>query len=217
MSARTRKSKPTAQNLLEAYMQAVLDSGRFPATVYAFCKERDWEESDFYEHFGSLDGVRRAVWTAFFEQASQRLEQSPDFLAAPAREKVLGFFFTFFEVLGLNRSYALFDLEQGRRGPARFERLSGLRKPLRELAGAWFADAPASQKWGEARQRLLAEGFWAQLLFLLDFWMHDQSAGFAKTDAAIEKSVNVIFDLLDHAPFERVIDFGKFLVQERFS
>lgn len=217
MPARTRKSKPTANNLLEAYMQAVLDSGQFPATVYAFCKEQGWEESDFYEQFGSLDGLRRTVWTAFFEQAVRRLEQSPDFQAAPAREKVLGFFYTFFEVLALNRSYALFDLEHGRRGPARFERLSGLRKPLRDLAGTWLADAPGSGKWVEARQRLVAEGFWAQLLFLLDFWMHDQSAGFAKTDAAIEKSVHVLFDLLDHTPLERVIDFGKFLVQERFS
>lgn len=219
MPARPKTPKPTAENLIEAYMQTALETSTFPVSVYSFCKERGWEEADFYTQFGSLEGLRKAVWTAFFDQALERLEQSEGFEAAPAREKVLGFFYTFFELLGLNRSYVLLDLQAGTRGFKQVERLSALRGRTREVSGAWFGNAapPAMKKLAPARERLFAEGFWAQLLFLLDFWVNDESAGFEKTDAAIEKSVNTIFDLLDHTPLERVIDFGKFLVRERFS
>jgi len=219
MPARPTTPKPTAENLMEAYMQTALETGTFPVSVYSFCKERGWEEADFYQCYGSLEGLRKAVWTAFFDQALQRLEQSEGFETTPAREKVLGFFYTFFELLGLNRSYVLLDLQADKPHFKRVERLSALRSRIRDLSGAWFTSAtpPAMKKLAPARERLFAEGFWAQLLFLLDFWVKDDSAGFEKTDAAIEKSVHTIFDLLDHTPLERVIDFGKFLVRERFS
>jgi len=204
---------------MEAYMQTALETGAFPTSVYLFCKERGWEEADFYARYGSLEGLRKAVWTSFFDQALQRLEQSEGFQEAPARDKVLGFFFTFFELLGLNRSYVLLDLQADKRRLDKVQRLSGLRSRIRELSKAWFGmtPPPALKKLAPARENLVAEGFWAQFLFLLDFWVNDESAGFEKTDAAIEKSVHTLFDLLDHTPLERVIDFGKFLVRERFS
>jgi len=52
-------------------------------------------------------------------------------------------------------------------------------------------------------------------LFLLQFWINDSSAGFEKTDAAIEKSVKTVFDLFDTNTIDSVIDFGKFLWKER--
>ena len=38
--------------------------------------------------------------------------------------------------------------------------------------------------------------FWMHFVFVLQFWVHDESIGFEKTDAAIEKSVNLAFDLI---------------------
>lgn len=38
-----------------------------------------------------------------------------------------------------------------------------------------------------------------------------------KTDVAIEKSINTVFDVFDHTPLENVIDFGKFLAKELFT
>ena len=54
-------------------------------------------------------------------------------------------------------------------------------------------------------------------VFLLKFWMEDDSAGFEKTYLAIEKSVNTIFDVFDNTPLESIIDFGKFLFKENFA
>jgi hypothetical protein len=64
---------------------------------------------------------------------------------------------------------------------------------------------------------IFSEGAWVQLLFILKFWMEDQSPGFEKTDMAIEKSVRTVFDLFDNTPVESILDFGKFLWQEKFK
>lgn len=54
-------------------------------------------------------------------------------------------------------------------------------------------------------------------MFKLKYWMEDNSARFEKTDVAIEKSVNAIFDVFNTTPLESVLDFGKFLFKENFS
>jgi hypothetical protein len=47
--------------------------------------------------------------------------------------------------------------------------------------------------------------------------MEDKSPGFEKTDMAIEKSVQTVFELFDNTPLDRIIDFGKFLWKENFK
>ena len=47
--------------------------------------------------------------------------------------------------------------------------------------------------------------------------MNDNSAGFEKTDVAIEKSVNTVFDIFENTPLESIIDFGKFLWKEKMA
>jgi hypothetical protein len=54
-------------------------------------------------------------------------------------------------------------------------------------------------------------------MFILRFWTKDDSARFEKTDMAIEKSVNTIFDVFDNTPLENILDFGKFLYKESFA
>ena len=64
---------------------------------------------------------------------------------------------------------------------------------------------------------IVSEAVWIQFLFLMRFWMKDDSAGFDKTDVAIEKSVNTVFDVLDNTPLDSIIDLGKFLWKEQMS
>ena len=218
MSTEVNTGKPSEESLMTAYMQTVLETGAFPQSVYAFCKANHWEESDFYAMYGSLESLRKGIWTAFFNQTQERAQATAEYQDASIREKTLSFLFTFFELLSLNRSYVLMDLESGNT-IKRLDRLSALRTDLKKLAREWAQEEGNGRagKFSEVRESVFAEGIWAQFVFLLDFWRNDASAGFEKTDIAIEKSVNTVFDLFDHTPLDRVIDFGKFLVRERFS
>ena len=45
----------------------------------------------------------------------------------------------------------------------------------------------------------------------------DTSKGFEKTDALIEKSVNVVFEVFDNTRLDTILDLGKFLWKEKFA
>lgn len=54
-------------------------------------------------------------------------------------------------------------------------------------------------------------------MMALKFWMDDSSASFEKTDIFIEKSVKLSSELMNTAPLESLIDFGKFLFKEKIQ
>jgi hypothetical protein len=59
------------------------------------------------------------------------------------------------------------------------------------------------------------EALWFQVWFVFQFWLKDASPAFEKTDAAIEKSVNLAFDLMGKSALDTFIDFAKFLYQNK--
>jgi len=53
------------------------------------------------------------------------------------------------------------------------------------------------------------EAMWLQAWFVLKYWLDDRSPRFEKTDAAIEKSVNLAFDLMGKSAIDSFLDFAK--------
>jgi AcrR family transcriptional regulator len=219
MSAKTKKKNPSRKDLIAAFMTDTLEAERFPVSVYKFCKEHKISEAEFYAHFGSLESLQKEIWISFFNQTLELLEKDEAYAQYANREKLLSFFFTFFELLGLNRSYVLFALRQQGTQLQELEQLRGLRRGYKTFAKELILEANSekSNRFTRHNPEVFSEGAWLQLLFLLRFWMRDGSPGFEKTDMAIEKSVNTIFDVFDNTPLERVLDFGKFLYKEHLS
>lgn len=219
MSAKRKKEKADKKSLITAYMTETLEKERYPVSVFKFCKEQGIEEADFYSMFGSMESLQKGIWNSFFEQTVALLEKDKAYASYGNRERMLSFYFTFFELLGLNRSYVLFALGQSEQQMQQLGQLKGLRRHTRAYAKELIEDANAEKnlKITQHNPDVFAEGAWLQLMFLLRFWINDDSPGFEKTDVAIEKSVNTIFDIFDNTPLERVLDFGKFLFKERFA
>lgn len=219
MTAKTKSAKPSRETILGSYMDYVLEEERTPLSIYKLCKALKIEEAIFYEHFGSVAGIQRAVWDAFYQNAMSLLEKNKDFNSYSNREKMLSFFFTFFETLNLNRSYVLFALMEHRNMLKNMEQLKGLRRMFKDFATDLIEDGNADKqlKITQHNPKIFSEGAWLQMLFLLKFWMEDTSPGMEKTDLAIEKSVNTIFDLFNNTPLDSIIDFGKFLFKEKMA
>ena len=55
------------------------------------------------------------------------------------------------------------------------------------------------------------DALWIQFAFVMNFWANDDSADFEKTDEAIEKGINVTFDLFQRSPIDNLFEYGKFL------
>lgn len=214
-----KKQELTQEGVMTMYMEYVLEHGERPASVFKFCKDHGIEEGAFYNFFGSFQGIRETIWVAFFDNTIAVLHKNKEYATYPNREKMLSFFYTFFEVLTANRSYVLFALQEQKDSLKSFGQLRDLRLKIRDYAGNLIEQAndEKSSRLAKNPVSVFSEGAWLQTLFLLKYWMDDNSARFEKTDVAIEKSVNAIFDVFNTTPLESVLDFGKFLFKENFS
>lgn len=215
----TKKKEITSHDVITAYMDYCLEHEKTPKSVYKFAKDNKMTEQDFYNHFGSFDGLRNEIWNTFFTMTMDVAHKNEEYAHFSNREKMLTFFYTFFELLTLNRSYVLFALKENQHMMSKMEQLKGLRKHVKGFAKELIMDRNESKTniLLERSETIYSEGAWVQMLFLMKFWMDDDSAGFEKTDMAIEKSVNTIFDVFDNTPLDAVLDFGKFLWKERMS
>ncbi|SDR65811.1 TetR family transcriptional regulator C-terminal domain-containing protein [Gramella sp. MAR_2010_147] len=213
------KKKPNEEKLIAIYMDYVLEHEKTPKSVYKFAKDNDMTEQDFYGFFGSFDGLRKVIWNKFFENSITVMEKSKEYANFSNREKLLTFFYTFFEVLTANRSYVLYALNENDMPFKNLEQLKTLRKSMKSYAKTLISDGnkEKSLKLFQQNETIFSEGVWVQFLFLLKFWKDDNSAAFESTDVAIEKSVHTVFDLFDTTPLESVVDFGKFLWKERMA
>lgn len=190
-----------------------------PKTVYAFAKANNFEEQKFYDHFGSFEAVENHVFTSFHHNTVAVLEKSEDYQSFDARNKLLSFYFTFFENLTANRSYVIYALEDHKSDMKSLTLLKDLKRVFTTYISNLDIDLIdiKQEQIDRIQQRGLKETAWFQLLLTMKFWIDDTSPSFEKTDIFIEKSVNTSFDLLNVAPIRTLIDFGKFMFKEKIQ
>lgn len=203
--------------IVTAFVASTLQNDRFPKSVYKFCKESEIDEKTFYKYFGSLEVVKQVIWETFYVNAITLLKKDKNFEMAKPKDKLLSFYFTFFEVLLLNRSYVLFSLSGQEKIITNNGQLSGLRKIFKAFATELIEDGNVDKpSYLQQSPKIFSEAAWIQLGFLINFWKEDSSVDFEKTDQAIEKSVQTAFDVFDNTPLSALVDFGKFLWKEKF-
>lgn len=222
MATATKKSKKlpiTEDIIIEKFMNDVLQENQEPKNVYVFCQKHGIEESEFYTFFGSIGSLKQSIWLKFFENTIQTITQDSKFSEYSNKNKLLTLYFTFFEVLTLNRTYILFYFKDKKEGLSNLSNLKSLRTEFKKFIeeNCSRKENIISEKFTKVTQSAYAEGAWMQFLFLLKFWLDDTSKGFEKTDVLIEKSVNTVMDLMQTKHLENIVDLGKFLWKEKFN
>jgi hypothetical protein len=214
----TQKEHKDKLKILTAFMHNTLEQDHYPRSVYKFCKDSAMEEKIFYKYFGSLNSVKSMVWESFYDNVMSLLEKDKNFEQAHPKDKLLSFYFTFFEVLLLNRSYVLFALSGDEKMMTKMGQLTSLRNSFKGFASELIEEGNVNKPtYLQHPPKIFSEAAWVQLGFLVKFWMEDSSADFEKTDQAIEKSVQTAFDVFDNTPLSALVDFGKFLWKEKFA
>ena len=214
-----KKTNVTKQNILSMYMDYVLEHNHEPSSVYKFSKENNFEEALFYQSFASFEAIKTHVFVAFFDHTMALLAKSDEFETFEPKDKLLSFYYTFFEMLTANRSYVVYALKKDKNKLNVLKTLKPLRVNFKK-----FIDALGIEKLEVKQERLekfqdnaISESAWAQLLFTIKFWLEDTSASFEKTDVFIEKSVKASFDIMNITPIKSVLDLGKFLFKEKMA
>ncbi len=211
-----RKKAKASPTISQAYIDYLLSEGKPPASVFAFCKHLGMEENTFYDQYGSFEALEKSIWRNFFAETIATLESDKNFIGFTAREKVLTFYYSFTEVLKQNRSFVLLQLGDWKNPTTHPTILKGIKKEFDAWINKILSEAKSAKEISTLPylEKLNPTLLWIHFLFILHFWMKDDSASFERTDMAIEKSVTLAFDALAHGLFEQVIDFGKFLYQQ---
>lgn len=212
-----KKKTQTSPDIITAFMKHVLQHGERPKSIYAFTNAIDMKENEFYDHFSSFEALEKQVFNAFFVNTKSLLDKNKEFQTFDAQNKLLSFYFTFFEVLKANRSYVVYALEQEKNKLKVLMTLSELKKSFKHFIdeiGIETIDFK-EERLEDFKSKGLSEWTWGQLLFTMKFWLEDESAGFEKTDVFIEKSITTSFALLDASTLKSVFDLGKFLFKEK--
>lgn len=210
------KQKVTQQHIISFYMEDVLSAESPAQSVYAFAKKHNFQEAEFYEFFNGFEHLQEEIFALFARNTIDMIEQSAEYEAYETQQKLLSFYFSFFELLTANRSYVMTQLKDNKDKLSMLKVLGALRREFIkyiEQLGVIHIDFKSDQL-NKLRDKGVAESMWLQLLITMKFWMDDRSKGFEKTDVFIEKSIKAQFDLIDTAPVQSVFDLAKFLWKE---
>jgi AcrR family transcriptional regulator len=200
------------EKIIQGYIEFELLNGRTPNSVFELTKKLKLEESVFYKYFGSLEVLRNAIVAEFMNKTTATLDADPAYDAFTAREKLLALFYTLFEQFLQQRSYLLAKYGDIKKTPENSKDWNGFMNLLVDRANTILSEAKMQE---EIKDRPLignhyVKGIPVMFAYLFRVWIKDDSAEFATTDAAIEKSVNLSFDMLGTSPLDSLLDFGKF-------
>lgn len=212
-----KKKKISREHLVKWYVEYVNEYYKTPKSLQVFAQKYNFNEKLFYDYFKSFSALEQAVYKEFFDHTYDLLVSSEDYTSFDARNKLLSFYYTFFELLTANRTFVLQSLKGQKKLLKRIKTLKELRKVFaRYIESLDIEKFTLNEKTLDNLQsKFIQEAAWLQFLFILKFWIDDTSSSFEKTDILIEKSINTSFDLINIQPLKSVLDLGKFLYNEK--
>lgn len=201
------------QKICNAYKLYWLENGKAPVSVYALCKTLDMPETAFYEHYSSPEAIEKDIWLSVFQETLEQLKSDETYHQYAAQEKLLAFYFLWVSKLREDRSYFLLQKDIFHIPVIYRSKLETFKHAFYEYANELVKEGYQSNEIKERKfiSDQYVHGFWVQALFVLKYWLYDSSHNFEMTDAAIEKAVNLSFQLIGSNTLDSLFDFGKFI------
>ena len=201
--------------IVSEYVKYCLKSGHAPANVFLFCETLNLTESEFYNHFSSLEKLEEYVLVSRWETIAANFAADEQFASYSITEKMLTLHFAFIESVREIRSYLLWKYQDWKNPMDQIKGLMGLRSAFQATVSPLLDAASISGEVPDRKviSKLNVEALGMNLAFVLHFWLKDDSADFERTDACIEKSVQLTMDFVGRNAVDKLFDLGKFLFQ----
>jgi len=200
------------ERILSAYIDHLREEGRPPESIFRFCRSLEIAEKEFFTHFASFEVVEKIFWQEWLLDIIGRVESGAEYETFDARQRLLTFLFAFHEKSIEVRSLMLMRFKRGDIW-IRPVWLKGFEDAYKDFVrrlldhGRERGEVAARGRLGD----LYPEGFYLGLRSIIDFNLRDDSEGFQRTDAFIEKSVNLAFDLVRTQALDSALDLARFL------
>jgi hypothetical protein len=205
----------TIDSIQKAYIDYVLTNDEQPKSVYIFAKQNEMTEEEFYKYFGSFEAVEQNIWSDFAKKTLTEIKAQEVWSNYSAREKALSFFYSFFELLKSSRSFAVYSVKHQAQGFSTPKIFTELKEIFENFSNDIVNEGLETTELTDRKffTKRYKDALWIQFVFVLNFWINDNSTGFEKTDEAIEKGINVTFDLFQRSPIDNLFEYGKFLAK----
>ncbi|KQR71124.1 TetR family transcriptional regulator C-terminal domain-containing protein [Pedobacter sp. Leaf176] len=203
----------TAQQIRQAYLDYVLTNNEKPKSVYSFSKKIKITEAEFYQFYASFESIEKNIWFDLTFETITKIKEQDVWFQYSAREKMLSFFYSYTENLKNQRSFVIYSLKNYNGKFSTPNVLAGVKPIFENFAEDIINEGLESGELAERKflSKRYKDALWIQFAFIINFWINDDSDGFEKTDEAIEKGINVTFDLFQHSPIDNLFEYGKFL------
>jgi AcrR family transcriptional regulator len=199
--------------ILDAFAAYMAEEGKAPRSVAKFCREIGIAEVVFYRHFPSMHVVEKAFWRDWMAGVIEAVESGAEWGEFTARERYLAFLFALMQSVAERRSLLLerFNDIAPLANPAALE---GMRSEFLEFSRRLLDHGAASGEIAERRglENVYPGVLYAHLRWVIDYHLKDESEEFERTDAFIEKTVRLAFDLFHAQAFDSAADLLRFLL-----
>lgn len=211
------KKKILKEDIISYFMEYVLSNNKYPDSVYSFSKQYNFNEEDYYKFYGNFSLLEQSIFKVFYEKTINLLEKNNEYQNYSSRDKMLSFYYSFFELLTANRSYVVYALGSQTKNLKKINTLKKLKKSFSNYIDKLDITILETNQetLDKIQNKTLKESAWFQLLLTIKYWLEDTSPSFERTDILIEKAVNTSFDLINIKPLKSVLDLGKFLYKDK--
>jgi hypothetical protein len=199
----------------EAYMATLQKEGHAPVSVHRFCKDLGIAEKDFYMAFLNLHAVEKHFWRSWMETIIAAVSSGKEWTSFSAKERYLAFLFAFTGQALEQRS-----LLEERFGKLTLlcnpSSLDGLKSSLKDFTSELIQHGMEK---GDIAHRGALGNLYPEVLYIhwrsvLEYFLKDESQGFERTDAFIEKTVEFAFDLFRTQAIDSAADLVRFLLPQ---
>lgn len=170
------------------------------------------DEGDFFRLFPSLQAVERAFWRENLERVIQSVKDGGEYETFTAHQRFLTLVFAFLED---SLSYRTLLLMRFPDSPScRVKELARFDDAFRSFIDEILEHGRNTGEVAERGQlsRVYPEGFVLLFHRIIHFHLQDESEGYERTDAFVEKSTKLAFDVIGTQAIDSAIDLARFLV-----
>ena len=212
-----RKKNILKEDIISYFMEYVLSNNKNPDSVYSFSKQYNFNEEDYYKFYGNFSALEQSIFKVFYEKTINLLEKNNEYQNYSSRDKMLSFYYSFFELLTANRSYVVYSIGTKSKKLKKIDTLKKLKTSFSNYIDELDITILETNQetLDKIQNKTLKESAWFQLLLTIKYWLEDTSPSFERTDIFIEKAVNTSFDLINITPLKSVLDLGKFLYKDK--
>ena len=205
------------EKIYRAYTAWVAENKKKPEFIEAFIIEADVSLEVFTSYFKTFIDLEKSFWADLFMDAVTQTSRQNEFDQYSVNEKLLGFYFTWVELIKEYREFIIYTFHNVRFHEIYPSEFDYLKKYFEEVIGQLIVEGMNSgeiavRPWITDKYKYL---LWSQPIMIIRFWSKDTSENFESTDALIEKTVNFSFDLMRSNSLDSFIDLAKFHIQHR--